>query len=241
MFCLYNVLFTSNILVLCSNHNAGFVFSTLVTPRLRTSTMPEDSTQINVVAARLPDFSSQEALTWFRRVETKFRIRGITQPTTKADYVLEALPEEIFRRIGPWLDQQSDEIPYQDLKKHLLKEFSPTTSERARRLLRMPSQPIGDRKPSQLWNEICTLSRLPEVDEVTKQHKEVDLKKEFGCRVYLVAIESSSTTQTTQLWMSGLHWPMTSPRHRMQFAVQPYQLQQLDNSNTATQQLDNTI
>ena len=51
----------------------------------------------------------------------------------------------------------------------------------------MPSQPIGDRKPSQLWNEICTLSRLPEVDEVTKQHMEVDLKKE----IWLQSLPSS--------------------------------------------------
>ena len=51
----------------------------------------------------------------------------------------------------------------------------------------MPSQPIGDRKPSQLWNEICTLSQLPEVDEVTKQHKEVDLKKE----IWLQSLPSS--------------------------------------------------
>ena len=127
----------------------------------------------------MPDFAHNEPLTWFRRAETRFRIRGIVQPTTRADYVLEALPEAIFARIGPWLDQQPDEIPYDDLKKHLLKEFSPTTSERARRLLSLPSQPMGDRKPSHLWDEICTLSRLPEVDAVSKQHKEVDLKKEI--------------------------------------------------------------
>ena len=66
-----------------------------------------------------------------------------------------------------------------DLKTYLLKEFSPTASERARRMLLMPSQPMGDRKPSQLWDEICTLSRLPEVDAVSKQNKEVDLKKEI--------------------------------------------------------------
>ena len=51
----------------------------------------------------------------------------------------------------------------------------------------MPSQPIGDRKPSLLWNEICTLSRLPEVDEVTEQHKKVDLKKE----IWLQSLPSS--------------------------------------------------
>ena len=132
----------------------------------------------NAVATRLPEFAQHEPLTWFRRAETRFRLRGIKQATTRADYVLEALPETIFRRIGPWLDQQPDEIPYDDLKKHLLKEFSPTTSERARRLFLMPSQPIGDRKPSQLWDEICMLSRLPETDEDSK-NKEVDLKKEI--------------------------------------------------------------
>ena len=143
--------------------------------------------QINAVSTRLPDFAQNEPLTWFRRAETRFRIRGIVQPTTRADYVLEVLPEAIFARIGPWLDQQPDEIPYDDLKKHLLKEFSPTTSERARRLLSLPSQPMGDRKPSHLWDEICTRSRLPEVDAVSKQHKEVDLKKE----IWLQSLPSS--------------------------------------------------
>ena len=135
--------------------------------------------EANAVATRLPEFLQHEPLTWFRRAETRFRLRGIKQATTKADYVLEALPETIFRRIGPWLDQQPDESPYDDLKKHLLREFSPTTSERARRLLLMPSQPIGDRKPSQLWDEVCMLSGLPEIDEDSKKHKEIDLKKEI--------------------------------------------------------------
>ena len=85
----------------------------------------------------------------------------------------------IFRRIGPLLNQQADEIPYDDLKKHLQKEFLPATSERARRLLLMPSQPIGNKKPSQLWDEICMLSRLPEIDEDSKEHKEVELKKDI--------------------------------------------------------------
>ena len=69
--------------------------------------MPE---QINAVSTRLPDFAQNEPLTWFRKAETRFRIRGIVQPTTRADYVLEALPETIFARIGPWLNQQPDEI-----------------------------------------------------------------------------------------------------------------------------------
>ena len=160
--------------------------------------------EANAVATRLPEFSQHEPLIWFRRAETRFRLRGIKQATTRADYVLEALAETIFMRIGPWLDQQPDEIPYDDLKKHLLKEFSPTTSERARRLLLMPSQPIGDRKPSQLWDEICMLSRLPETDEDSK-NKEVDLKKE----IWLQTLPSCVRVfQMRSPWMIFLHWQM---------------------------------
>ena len=159
--------------------------------------------EANAVATRLPEFSQHEPLTWFRRPETRFRLRGIKQATTRADYVLEALPEMIFRRIGPWLDEQPDEIPYDDLKKHLLKEFSPTTSERARRLLLMPSQPIGDRKPSQLWDEICMLSRLPETD---KDSKNKERRKKSGCKHYPAASEFSYTTQMRSPWMIFPHW-----------------------------------
>ena len=42
----------------------------------------------------------------------------------------------------------------------------------------MPSQPIGDKKPSQQWNEDFMLSHLPEIDEDSKKHK-VDPKKEI--------------------------------------------------------------
>ena len=68
--------------------------------------------EANAVATRLPEFSQHEPLTWFRRAETRFRLRGIKQATTRADYVLEALPETIFRRIGPRLDQQPDNLPH---------------------------------------------------------------------------------------------------------------------------------
>ena len=43
----------------------------------------------------------------------------------------------------------------------------------------MSSQLMGDRKPSQPWDKICTLSCLTDVDDNSLQHKEVDLKKEI--------------------------------------------------------------
>ena len=78
---------------------------------------------------------------------------------------------EIFRHIPLWLDQQAD------MKKHLLLEFLPTVSERAKRLLLISFQNISNNKPSELWDKICAMSWLPEIDDATKQHKELDIKK----------------------------------------------------------------
>ena len=145
---------------------------------------------INAVSLRLPEFAIDEPLTWFRRAETKFRIKGISRAATKSDYVLEALPQSVFTRISPWLDQQPDPVPYDDLKVQLLTEYSPTPSERARRLVAMTNQPIGDRKPSQIWDEICSLCRLPEIDPTTQRARELDIKKELWLQTLPAAIRT---------------------------------------------------
>lgn len=136
------------------------------------------ATQINAASVRLPPFSPNEALTWFRRAETQFRLKGIQKSATKSDHVLEVLPEDVCRRIAPWLDQQPADIPYEELKKQLLDEFSPSQSERARRVFAMPSLPLGDQTAKQVWYEIITLCRLP-VTDVDGKYKEIDLKKEL--------------------------------------------------------------
>ncbi|ROT72059.1 Retrovirus-related Pol polyprotein from transposon opus [Penaeus vannamei] len=135
-------------------------------------------TEVNAASIRLPPFSPNEALTWFRRAETQFRLKNILKATTKADHVVVVLPEEVFHRIAPWLDSQPDNIEYDTLKQELLKEFSLSPSERAQQILNIPNTPLGDRTPKQVWQEINTLCRLPTKDEQGKFH-EVDLKKEI--------------------------------------------------------------
>jgi len=48
-------------------------------------------TEVNAASIRLPPFSPNEALTWFRRAETQFRLKNIVKATTKADHQ----PDEI--------------------------------------------------------------------------------------------------------------------------------------------------
>ena len=141
------------------------------------STDPVTTTN-HATSVKLPSFAPNEALTWFRRAETQFRLKNISRTSTKADYVISALPESVFRRIAPWLDDQRDEIPYDELKTYLLKEYSPSNSERAHRLFGLMSQPLGDRTSKQVWGEISTLVRLPTKDG-SGNYEEIDIKKEL--------------------------------------------------------------
>ncbi|ROT67045.1 hypothetical protein C7M84_014891 [Penaeus vannamei] len=118
-------------------------------------------TEVIAASIRLPPFSPDEALTWFRRAETQFRLKSIKKATTKADHVIAALPEKIFPRIAPWLDTQPDETEYDILKQELLKEFSLSPSERARQVFNIPNLPLGNRTPEQVWQEITSLCSLP--------------------------------------------------------------------------------
>ena len=107
--------------------------------------MTEEATSINAAAVRLPPFSPNQPLTWFRRAERHFHLKKITSSTTKADYAIEVLPESVFQHIASWLDTQPAEIQYEDLKAALLRTFCPSPSVRARRTYFGPSASISGR------------------------------------------------------------------------------------------------
>jgi len=92
---------------------------------------------------------------------------------------VQALPDEVFTRLSSWFADQGDEIEYESLKTKLLTLYSPSAAERARRILALPGQPLGDRSAEQIFDEINTLCRMPDIDPVTKKHRELDLKKEI--------------------------------------------------------------
>jgi hypothetical protein len=135
---------------------------------------------LNAASLKLPPFVSSEAQIWFRRAETQFRLKNITQSTTKADYVLSSLPEDIFPRIAPWLDEQPAQLSYNDLKAHLLEEFCLKPAARAQKVLAMSSQPLGDLSARQAWYELQALMALPLLNaDPDSKPKRVDLEREI--------------------------------------------------------------
>ena len=143
------------------------------------TTTEQPSATASHISVKLNTFSTSEPRAWFRRTEGRFRIANISVSTTKADYVMQALPDDVFHAITPWLDDQPDSLTYEDLKQQLLFRYSKSVTDRAQQILRLAHQPLGDQSARQAWDEIVSLSRLNEIDPATGKLKEIDLRREI--------------------------------------------------------------
>ena len=136
--------------------------------------MPEnDNAASDAIAAaapnlNLPPFPSTDATPWFLRVEALFRLRAITSPSRKADYVIGALPTDVFDQISGWLSSQEDAVQYSDLKQQIIRRCSPTPEERSKRIMDLLRLPLGDQRPSAAFREMKSLSTLLQPDGSTK-------------------------------------------------------------------------
>ena len=121
----------------------------------------DDAVAAAAPALNLPSFTATDAAPWFLRVEALFRLRNIVSPSRKADYVIGALPTEVFSQISNWLTRQgNDAILYDDLKQQIIKRCSPTAEERSKRLMDLLRLPLGDQRPSTAFQEMRALSTM---------------------------------------------------------------------------------
>ena len=135
---------------------------------------------LNAASVKLPSFSRTDSQVWFRRAETQFRLKGVSQSCTKADHVLASIPDEIFSHIAHWLNEQPDQLSYGELKSYLLKEFSLKPAERAQRVLALATQPLGDVSAHRAWYEMQSLLTLPSNSEDPEAEPvKVDLEREL--------------------------------------------------------------
>ena len=112
-------------------------------------------TETNAVAIKLPTFWAQQPEVWFLQAEAQFHIRKITDDTTKYYHVVAALDQETSGRVLDTLSAPPGDNKYTDLKQRLLTTFGLSKRERASKLLHL--HPLGDRKPSELMDEMLSL------------------------------------------------------------------------------------
>ena len=111
--------------------------------------------QVNSVALKLPTFWPEQAQVWFLQAEAQFNLRNITVDSTKFYHVIAALDQSTAGRVVDLLSNPPAEDRYKTLKDRLTATFGLGRRERASRLLHMRG--LGDRKPSQLMDEMLAL------------------------------------------------------------------------------------
>lgn len=114
-----------------------------------------ENTGINAVALKLPTFWTTQPSIWFAQAEAQFHIKNVTQDTTKYYYVVSALDQSTASRIIDILENPPNEGKYNNLKKRLIATYGLSRRDRASRLLHING--LGDRKPSELMDEMLSL------------------------------------------------------------------------------------
>jgi hypothetical protein len=99
---------------------------------------------------KIPDFWPHDPNTWFRKMESKFRICNITQSSTKYNHLLSALPTEICSNINDSLAEIDENTAnaYEQLKELLMSRYTKDRWARAFEVHKLPE--IGDMKPSEM-------------------------------------------------------------------------------------------
>lgn len=109
----------------------------------------------NAVSVKLPPFWSAQPTVWFHQAEAQFQLAQITQDATKYSHVIAALDQSTASRILDLLNNPPEENRYQSLKDRLSTTFGLSKRERAAALLHIGE--LGDRKPSELMDEMLAL------------------------------------------------------------------------------------
>jgi hypothetical protein len=109
------------------------------------------------VAFKILDFWPHDPNTWFRKIESKFRICNIRQSSTKYDHLLSALPTDICSSINDSLAEidENAEDAYEQLKALLMSRYTMDRWARAFVLHKFPE--IGDMKPSEMMRQMKAL------------------------------------------------------------------------------------
>ena len=103
---------------------------------------------------KLPDFWASSPAAWFGVAESQFGLREVRGQRDRFALVTAVLPESSARRVAHILAAPGDAC-YDDLKAALLSAHQLTAFQKAEQLF--SSEPLGDRRPSELLSEMLEL------------------------------------------------------------------------------------
>ena len=119
------------------------------------------------VSLQLPTFWDKQPRVWFIQAEVQFANWNITSDDTKYNYLVKSLDQATATRLLDVLEDPPAEKKYESLKARLLSTFGLSRRARAAALLHIG--PLGDRKPSELMDEMLALQGSSPPDPLFEQ------------------------------------------------------------------------
>lgn len=117
------------------------------------SNMAEE--EISTVSIKIPPFWAEYPELWFAQVEAQFAIAKITADLTKFHTVVGKIDSHVLAQVSDAVLKPPATDKYANFKKCLIEVYGDSEHRKMKKLLSMTD--IGDRKPSQLLNELSTL------------------------------------------------------------------------------------
>lgn len=129
--------------------------------------IPEN--QVHAHNLKLPPFWPNSLSTWFIQIESQFAIARIVSETTKYNYVVSSLPQEVAESLADVLGRPPVENAYTHLKTTLISRHSLSIECRIKKLI--SHEDMGDRKPSEYFRKLRQLAGSCETvgDELIKK------------------------------------------------------------------------
>lgn len=137
-------------------------------PDTVSKTSPDDTLNVPRGSIVIPPFWKKKPETWFRQIEAKFRMAGITEDQEKFDHVLGNLDSTIVDAIDDFFNPEPAENKYEALKTRLIRESTDSEKEDDTKLLKVAE--LSDQKPSAILPrdflplvETVFVQRVPEM------------------------------------------------------------------------------
>lgn len=106
--------------------------------------------------AKLPPFWREEPEIWFLQVDSNFNLHGITQDSTKYEYLLSHLDPTVLFAVKDIIMNPPSENKYSTIKSRIIQHFAESGEGQLKKLL--SGLELGDQKPSHLLQRMKCLA-----------------------------------------------------------------------------------
>ncbi|UYV84114.1 hypothetical protein LAZ67_X001216, partial [Cordylochernes scorpioides] len=148
----------------------------------------EEEAETNKVSIKIPPFWSDKPEIWFYQVEARFAISGITQESTKFNYLVSQLEPQIVENLWDIIQDSQNNNKYTTAKNRLVSIFKESEENTLRKLL--TGLELGDLKPTQLLRKMRTLKTDKDISEKVLQTLWMDKLPEIIKNILVVSEES---------------------------------------------------